>query len=221
MLSPLSLEIAAVVLTTLCILLAGRNSVHTWWVGIAACVQYGLVFFDAKLYAEVLLQVFFIGTGIAGWRMWLRRYGLIDNRPVSSLGWRIYAFLLAAGAVVAWLYSGALRHFTDAAAPLPDSMVLAGSVIAQILLMIRRVQTWPTWVVVNLISVPLYWTRGLHVSAALYAFYLIHALYAWRHWTVLAARRRVEAGCCPGRPAEFSVPAGRPGANSPTTGGSE
>jgi nicotinamide mononucleotide transporter len=60
-------------------------------------------------------------------------------------------------------------------------------VIAQLLLMRRRIETWPFWVVVNLIAVPLYASRGLQLTAALYAAYFFNALWAWRHWRRLAA----------------------------------
>ena len=58
----LNLELAANVVITVSILLAARNSVHTWWTGIVGCVLFALVFHGAKLYAEVGLQAFFIAT---------------------------------------------------------------------------------------------------------------------------------------------------------------
>jgi len=59
-------EIAANVLNALSIVLAGCNSVHTWWIGISGCVLFGAVFFGAKLYADVTLQAFFVGTSFIG-----------------------------------------------------------------------------------------------------------------------------------------------------------
>ena len=55
------------------------------------------------------------------------------------------------------------------------------SIIAQVLLMGRRIENWPVWLQVNTISVPLYASRGLYLTAALYAAYF-NALVAWRHW---------------------------------------
>jgi nicotinamide mononucleotide transporter len=63
------------------------------------------------------------------------------------------------------------------------------SVIAQVLLMGRRIENWPVWLLVNTISVPLYASRGLYLTAVLYAAYWINALVAWRHW-----RRERRAG---------------------------
>ena len=65
-------EIAANALNAASIILAGRNSVHTWWTGILGCALFGVLFFSARLYADVTLQSFFIVTSICGWWGWMR-----------------------------------------------------------------------------------------------------------------------------------------------------
>ena len=66
-----ALEIAANALATASIVLAARNNIHSWWTSIAGCALFGFVFFEARLYADVTLQFFFIGASIAGWWLWL------------------------------------------------------------------------------------------------------------------------------------------------------
>ena len=44
----LDLELAANVLITVSILLAARNSVHTWWTGILGCALFAVVFHGAR-----------------------------------------------------------------------------------------------------------------------------------------------------------------------------
>jgi nicotinamide mononucleotide transporter len=55
-------------------------------------------------------------------------------------------------------------------------------VIAQCLLTQRKVDTWPFWLAVNTISVALFASRGLTLTAALYAAYWINAWYGWWRW---------------------------------------
>ena len=175
------LEIAANVLAGASILLAGRNSVHTWWTGMVGCSLFAVVFLHSRLYADVLLQAFFVGTSIVGWWQWLHgRHG--EALPVTDLPHRQLLGQLAAGAVGAALYGLLLRRFTHAYAPFLDSTVLAFSIVAQLLMMRRRVQNWPFWLLVNSIAVPLYASRGLYLTSALYTVYWINALVAWRHW---------------------------------------
>jgi nicotinamide mononucleotide transporter len=176
-----TLETAANLVNALAIVLAGRNSIHTWWTGIIGCLLFGWLFFEAKLYADVTLQLFFIGTGIAGWRMWLRGAGgsplAIGRTPTPRLA-AMVAFAAAFALGYAWL----LHRFTDAYSPLVDSLVLASSVLGQLLLMSRRVETWPCWLFANTLSVPLFWSRGLHLTSALYALFWVNALISLRHW---------------------------------------
>lgn len=174
-------ELLANLVTTASILLAGRNSVHTWWTGILGCLLFAIVFHDARLYADVALQFFFVAASLIGWKTWLGRGG---DQPLpitrSSLRLSISATLAGIGATLA--YGTLLRYFTDAYAPFVDSAILAFSVIAQIFLIQRRVETWPLWLLVNSLAVPLYAWRGLHLTALLYAVYWINAVVSWQRW---------------------------------------
>ena len=175
------LELAANLVTTASILLAGRNSVHTWWLGIVGCTLFAFVFFETRLYADTLLQLFFMVTSAIGWWQWLRgRHG--DVLPVTDLPTHKLWWQLLFGGVAAFGYGVLLHRFTDAYAPFLDSTVLAFSIVAQLLMMRRHVQCWPFWLLVNSIAVPLYASRGLYVTSVLYAVYWINAGVSWRHW---------------------------------------
>lgn len=176
---PSLLEISAILFTTICIFLAGRNNVHTWWTGIVGCVLYGLLFYESKLYADTLLQAFFVGTGVWGWVNWKKK---VAERPTTVMATDTFCLMIGGALIAAGCYGFLLHTFTDAYAPFWDSAVLALSVLAQFLLMYRKLQNWPVWVVVNIISVPLYFSKELYLSAGLYAIYLVHAIWAWRNW---------------------------------------
>jgi nicotinamide mononucleotide transporter len=60
--------------------------------------------------------------------------------------------------------------------------VLVLSVIAQILMMRRKLESWWVWLLVNTVAVPLYYSRGLHLTSILYIGFWINALVALRHW---------------------------------------
>lgn len=178
---PGPLELAANGFVAACIVLAARNSIHTWWTGIVGCALFGWVFVEAKLYSDAILQGFFIAANVGGWWNWLH-----GNRgsplPIRRTPPRRLAGLVAAGLAFAAAWAFVLATYTDAAAPLADSMVLGLSVVAQLLLMGRRIENWIVWIAVNSIAVPLFWSRGLHLTAALYVFYWFNAWWALFHW---------------------------------------
>lgn len=176
------LELWANIFTAVCIVLAGRNNVHTWWTGIVGCVLMGWLFFENKLYADATLQVFFLITGAIGWVYWKKESiaPKITNVPWSSLKYMVLGALITTA-----MYGTILHKFTDAYAPLIDSAVLAFSVLAQFLLMRRNLQTWYFWIAVNTISVPLFWSRELYMTSALYAVFWVNAVYSAYNWKKL------------------------------------
>lgn len=180
-----SAEIAANVFVAAAIFLAGRNSIHTWWTGIIGCSLFAWVFYQSRLYADVTLQFFFIATSVIGWWKWVRgnkgaELPVRFSRPSTIVAWTAVAALAAAG------YGLLLHRFTDAYAPFLDSIVLAFSVLGQLLMMERRVENWWCWLLVNTIAVPLYASRGLHLTAVLYAAFWVNAIVSLGKWKRLA-----------------------------------
>ncbi len=181
------LELAANAFTAAAILLAGRNNVHTWWTGIVGCTLFGLLFARNRLYADVVLQMFFVGTGLLGWWRWLHGNNGAPL-PITHAGWRSLAWMIPAGIAATAAYGALLHFYTNAYAPFIDSAVLVFSVIAQLLMMQRRIENWPVWLLVNTIAVPLYYSRGLHLTAFLYLCFWVNAIVSWVWWTRLARR---------------------------------
>lgn len=179
-------ELAANVFNAVCVLLAGRNNVHTWWTGIVGCLLFAWVFFQARLYADASLQGFFVVTSVIGWWNWeMGQKGatLAVRRASGAMlgGGSLAALIVTAG--YAWI----LHRYTDAYAPLWDSAVLAFSVFGQLLLMGRRLETWWCWLLVNTIAVPLYASRGLWLTSLLYAAFWANAVVSLGRWRKLLA----------------------------------
>ena len=184
-------EIAANGFNTASILLAGRNSAYTWWTGIVGCLLFAFVFFDARLYADLTLQTFFIITSVLGWWNWLHgRRGA--ELPIRRTNVRLFVLQSMGGIGVALGYGWLLHRFTNAYSPFLDSFILAFSVLGQFLLMGRRLENWWCWLLVNTIAVPLYAVRGLRLTALLYAIYWINAVISLRRWNRLLEVERRE-----------------------------
>ncbi|KIV61791.1 Ribosyl nicotinamide transporter, PnuC-like [Pseudomonas sp. FeS53a] len=178
---PSTLELVADLVNLIAVLLAARNSVHTWSSGILGCVLFGWLFFESQLYADVTLQGFFIVTSALGWWAWLRG-NAGTQLPVSRTAPGTLAWMAALAVAVALAYGALLHHFTDAYAPLVDSLVLTFSVLAQLLLMRRRLENWYAWLLVNTLAVPLYASRELYLTAGLYTLFWCNAWYGLYRW---------------------------------------
>ncbi len=167
-----------------------------WPLAIASSALYGLLFLHSKLYGEAALQVVFIVLGGWGWWQWLR--GTDDGGQalrVRSLSNRQRA-RLALATLLAWPLLGALlARITDSDVPYLDALPTVGSLAGQYLLARKWMDNWPVWVVVNLVSVVLFASKGLWLTVGLYAVFAVLALVGWRAWAAmlppvaLAARR--------------------------------
>lgn len=168
--------------------LAARNSIHTWWVGIIGCALFAVLFYDARLYADVALQVFFVATSVQGWTRWQGQQARqVPPAPVTRVSTAVLLQAIVVAAVVAALYGLMLAHYTNAYAPFIDSTVLTLSVLGQLLLLQRRYEAWWVWLLVNVLSVGLFATRGLWVTATLYSGFLVNA-----GWALVSWRRLIE-----------------------------
>ncbi len=177
------IEIAAALLGVVNVALVVRRSIWNYPFAIAMVALYFFVFVDAKLYSDALLQIFFLVINLYGWWNWSRSTRVDAGvaverlRPGQRWAW------LAGTAAASLVWGLGMARFTDAAAPFADATIAGLSVSAQILQSLRKFESWLLWVVVDVLAIGLFLYRGLHVTAALYALFLVLAvggLVAWR-----------------------------------------
>ena len=188
------LEILAVALGLANIGLLVRRSIWNFPFGLAMVVCYFVIFREARLYGESWLQVFFFAAQGWGWWLWARAGG---HARMVSVRWmdgpaRIAALALVAGSGlgIGW----AMARWTDAALPYADAAIAGASVVAQVLLAMRRVENWALWIAIDVLSVGVYIQRGLNLTAALYLVFLVLAVLGYREWAKAArAGEAIEA----------------------------
>ena len=186
--SPVSwLEIVAFVLSVWMVVCNMRVDPLAWPLAIVASLLYGLLFAHSKLYGEAGLQVLFVVVAFWGWWQWLRgRQADGSALVVRHLNAPARA-TLGALAFAAWPLLGLfLDHATDSDVPYFDAFPTAFSIAGQWLLGRKYVENWPTWVLVNVVSVGLFAVKGLWLTVALYALFTVMALAGWRTWSLLA-----------------------------------
>ncbi len=182
------LEIIAVVLGLANIWLLVRRSIWNYPFGMAMVALYAAIFFEAKLYGEAGLQIFFFAVNAYGWWLWARAGGLEHAVAVRWLGWPARLAWLAGIAVIAATLGTVMHRLTDAAMPFADASITAASIAAQLLLSFRRIENWVLWIAVDLGAVALYISRDLNLTAALYVAFFALSVLGLREW-IGAARK--------------------------------
>lgn len=166
-----------------CVALAARRNVWTFPIGVANNVVFLVLFWGAALYAEAGLQVLYLGLGVLGWVAWVRARGRPSEPFVRHTPRRALVPLLLGGvlgsAALAWL----LHAATDSTSELADGATTAFSVVAQIMLNARWLQTWYVWIAVDVALVALFASKQLYLTAGLYLVFIAlcaHGLRSWR-----------------------------------------
>ena len=188
------LEIIAAAVGAWSVWLSVRQNILSWPTAIVNVVLYTIVFYEAKLYADMGLQVIYAVLSIYGWYQWL--YGGEGHTTLHvSRTRRALAVSLALIAATGSVLLGFLLHrTTDAALPFMDSALTSASLVAQWMMTKKLLENWAVWISVDVLYVGMFIYKGLYVTAVLYAVFLCLAVKGWIDWrdsmrssTVLAA----------------------------------
>jgi len=164
----------------LCVALTVRASIWNFPAGILNSLILGLVFLQQRLFSDASLQIVFIALSLQGWILWAR-HPAREGGGVRRTGIR-EAVVLGAVTLATWILLWRLMLWAKGAAPPVDALVTALSLAAQWLLNGRRLENWLVWIAVDLVSVPLYWSRGLPLIALLYLVFLGMCVAGWFGW---------------------------------------
>lgn len=176
------LEIAAAMLALVYVLLAVKQWRSCWIAAFVSSCLYVVVLFGARLYMESLLNAFYAGAAVYGFRQW----GAQADRPAVRVHrWPLRRHVAGAIGVLAaaLVNSVLLAKFTPAAAPFVDSLVTWASVFTTFLVARKVYENWHWWFVIDAVGAYLYWTRGLYATMVLFALYLpmiVAGMIEWR-----------------------------------------
>ena len=172
---------AAVVFGVAEVLLAKANSIWLYPTGIIATVLGLMLLYDAKLYAESALNLYYIIMSVYGWIHWIRRK---DEPPVSisyasRSEWIITGLISIGGCGVIYLL---LSRFTSSDVPFWDAFVSSTAWAGMWLLARRKIENWVLLNISNFFAVPLLVYKKLPLFAALTVFLFIVAVIGYRDW---------------------------------------
>ena len=175
-------EVVAALLGLVNIVLIVRRSVWNYMFGLLMVTLYFFVFYEARLYSDALLQIFFFVVQIYGWWHWARVEAEAGEVVVERLSPRQRLAWAAATLLCVLALGSVMRSYTDASYPVWDATIAALSVVAQILMSRRYVENWILWILVDLLAVGLYATKGLGPTTVLYVIFLVLAVLGFIRW---------------------------------------
>ncbi|MCW4455776.1 nicotinamide riboside transporter PnuC [Flavobacterium sp. MXW15] len=189
--NPAILEWSAVAFSILGVWLMAQRRMLAWPVGLVSVGLYALVFFEAKLYSDTLLQGAFAAFLLYGWINWHRQDKPDGRIVVAPLPPGHCARDLGLGIAFGLALGAAMHTWTDAALPWLDAMLAALSLVAQWWQARRHAAAWWLWIAVDVVYVGMYAVKSLHATAGLYLLFIglaVMGLRAWKQATAQEAR---------------------------------
>ena len=183
------LEILGVLTGVVYLWLEYRANIYLWIAGIIMPAIYIFVYYDAGLYADFAINIYYLAIALYGWLAWKTGFTLFGKKkatshelPVSHTPRtsrpKIIAAYIIAQAVIVWV----LINYTDSTVAWADSFTTALSIVGMWMLARKYIEQWWVWCVVDIASSALYIYKGLNFTAILYAVYAIIAIFGYCKW---------------------------------------
>ena len=152
----------------------GKRITWPWWV--LSSSLYGVFFYQVDLFASAMLQIIFIGAAIYGW------FGWAPTGAVPGTISTRYRIRIAFGTIVSVAVLSPLLANIGAAATWTDAFILIASLVAQLLMIYEKYETWVLWLIVNVVATVQYLSLGYWFTALLYGVFAIVAILGWKRW---------------------------------------
>ena len=179
------MEVLGLISGLLCVWLLIRENVLTFPIGLIYAVLTVVVVYNEKLYADVFLNIYYVGMNAYGWFFWLRGGGerrVERHLQVGSVTQKQILWLASILVIGSAIMGYVLASFTDADLAYPDSFTTVASFIAMYLSARKYLESWYLWFIVDVVQVVLYLIKGIEMYALLYFIYLVMAFFGWRAW---------------------------------------
>lgn len=166
-------EYLGVFLSYVCTWLCVKRSIINFHVGILAVICYSILFYQLELYSSMLLQLYLLPVLVHGLWKWNKE----NDNTIQKVKIKTFTYIV--------LFSGVVTLITvllDGKLPWMDSSIFFLSLIAQYLLIQKKIETWYVWAVVNIIAIITYFQAGAYLATLQYVAFLINAGYGYYEW---------------------------------------
>ena len=182
-----TLEIVSVLFGLAYVILAARENVWCWpaaFIGTGTAIW---LFWDASLLMESALNVYYLFMALFGWWQW-QKGGTKDERNTSSglkiTSWSLKQHLITGAVIMAMTFGSGhlLESLTGAKLPYLDSFTTWSAVITTWMVTRKILENWLYWVVIDAVSIYLFFDRGLYLYGLLFIAYTVIAIFGYLNW---------------------------------------
>ncbi len=182
-------EFLAVITGIASVWYARKESILVYPIGIISVVIYIFICYNAQLFGDAGINFFYFVVSIYGWYKWTHKHGKPEIREISinTTKEQIIGILLSIASFIGVLYlvryfNGSNQQYLDSYIPYVDSFTTAIFLIGMWQMALKRLENWIYWIVGDVVSIPLYYSKGLVFSSFQYLVFLIIAIMGYIEW---------------------------------------
>ena len=178
------LELFAVIMNITSVVYAKRNNILVYPTGLIGTGIFVYILLNFSLLGDTIINAYFFSMSIYGWYFWSRKKDEVFINQVSTINRNEikYLFILAISSLIfIYFVYDYFNKWNNWTAYL-DNITTAIFFVAMWLMARRKIESWIFWIIGDLITVPLYFYKGLTISSIQYIIFLILAVLGYISW---------------------------------------
>ncbi|MQP51221.1 MULTISPECIES: nicotinamide riboside transporter PnuC [unclassified Flavobacterium] len=178
------LELTAVVFGIISVLFARKNNILVYPTGLVSTLIYVYILLELKLFGDFIINIYYSVMSILGWYLWTRKKNGATEFPISVMNRKDYLIssIIFAGTLLfvalVYFFFDKFTHWTAYV----DTLTTALFFVGMWLMAKRKIENWLLWIVADIISVPLYFYKGLTFSSIQFLLFTIIAILGYIEW---------------------------------------
>ena len=178
-------ESFAVLFSIIYVVLAAKQNVWCWAFAVLSVILYIYIYYSVQLYAETGLQFFYLAMAFYGYHNWNKK-----QQSLQIKEWSIskHFLLLIIGAILTFFMGFYFTNYTNAKMQIVDSFTTVFSIIATYMVVKKIIGNWLYWIVIDTVSIYLFYSRDLHLTCLLFLAYTIIAIFGYYNWLKIMHR---------------------------------
>ena len=178
------LELFAVIMNITSVVYAKQNNILVYPTGLIGTGISVYILLNFSLLGDTIINAYFFSMSIYGWYFWSRKKDEVFINQVSTINRNEikYLFILAISSLIfiyfVYDYFDKWNNWTAYV----DNITTAIFFVAMWLMARRKIESWIFWIIGDLITVPLYFYKGLTISSIQYIIFLILAVLGYISW---------------------------------------
>ncbi len=178
-------ELISVITAIIYVVLAARKNIWCWLFGIISSIFWTYAAYQYyQLYVDALLQIYYVAMGVYGWYSWNRGFKLAasEQLAITKMKNKEHIQIIVGGILLTVLVGYFFKTYTAAVATYLDAFTTVFAIITTVLVARKKLENWIYWIVIDLVYVYLYGSRGGYLFAALNVIYIVVAYFGYLNW---------------------------------------